>query len=129
MEGITDVDYEEYSNPLFSVIVPVYNIEEYLKKRKNISLIIFLIDIRHEPSANDRLMYRYIVDSGMPCMVLTNKADKIAITKVDDAVKSLQSILNPLKDLIFLPFSAERKIYTEAVWNEIEAHLQRDDLN
>ena len=104
-------------------------IEEYLKKRKNISLIIFLIDISHEPSANDRLMYRYIVDSGMPCMVLTNKADKIAITKVDDAVKSLQSILNPLKDLIFLPFSAERKIYTEAVWNEIEAHLQRDDLN
>ena len=62
-------------------------IEEYLFKREQISLIIFLVDIRHKPSENDKLMYNYIISSGLPFMILTNKADKIAITKVEDAKK------------------------------------------
>ena len=98
-------------------------IEEYLYKSKNISLIIFLIDIRHSPTENDKLMYRYIVDTNKPCLIIANKADKIAITKVDDAVKELQSVLNPLKDITFLPHSSERKIYTEAIWKAIQPYL------
>ena len=74
-------------------------IEEYLKKSRNIALILFLIDIRHTPTANDKLMYDYIIKCGIPCLVIANKADKIAITKVDNQVDNLQSILNPLKDL------------------------------
>ena len=95
-------------------------IEEYLKKCKNISLVIFLIDIRHNPTEDDKLMYNYIINQNLPCIIIANKADKIAITKVDDAVSSLQNNLNPLHDLTFLPFSSERKIYTEKVWEEIE---------
>ncbi len=98
-------------------------IEEYLNTSNNISLIIFLLDIRHEPTENDRLMYRYIIDSERPCVVICNKADKIAITKVDKQVEDLQNALNPLKDLKFLPFSSERKIYTEKVWEEIEKYI------
>lgn len=98
-------------------------IEQYLVESKNISLIIFLIDIRHDPTENDKLMYRYIIDSNKPCIILTSKADKIAITKVDTQVKYLQENLNPLKDLLFLPFSAERKIYSEDVWKEIEKYI------
>lgn len=98
-------------------------IEEYLSKSQNISLIIFLIDIRHSPTENDKLMYRYIIDSERPCIVIASKADKIAVTKVDNQVKTLQDILNPLKDLTFLPFSSERRIYTENAWNEIEKFL------
>ena len=98
-------------------------IEEYLSKSKKISLVIFLIDIRHEPTDNDKLMYRYIVDTEKPCIIIANKADKIAVTKVDAQVKNLQNELNPLKDLAFLPFSAERRIYTEKVWEEIEKFL------
>ena len=98
-------------------------IEEYLNKSKNIALIVFLIDIRHEPTSNDRLMYRYIIDSERPCIVVTSKADKIAITKVDKQVNDLQNSLNPLKDLTFIPFSAERKIYTEKAWEEIEKYI------
>lgn len=88
-------------------------IEEYLSKSSKISLIIFLIDIRHEPSQNDRLMYNYIINTNSPCLIIANKADKIAVTKVDNAVNQLQLSLNPLKDLKFLPFSAERKIYSK----------------
>lgn len=100
-------------------------IEEYLNKSKNIALIVFLIDIRHAPSENDRLMYNYVVSSGKPCIIITSKADKIAVTKVDDAVKVLQDLLNPLHDFVFLPFSAERKIYTENAWSKIEEFLEK----
>ena len=99
-------------------------IEEYLSKSKSISLIVFLIDIRHAPTENDRLMYNYIISQNIPCIIITNKADKIAITKVDKACKDLQNSLNPLHDLAFLPFSSERKIYTEKVWEEIEKKLK-----
>ena len=95
-------------------------IEEYLAKSTNIALIIFLIDIRHSPTENDKLMYRYIIDTNKPCIVVANKADKIAVTKVDIQVRNLQDELNPLHDLKFYPFSSERKIYTEGIWEEIE---------
>ncbi len=98
-------------------------IEEYLFKRKNIVLVIFLIDIRHSPTANDKLMYDYCIQAGLPFVVLCNKADKIAVTKVDSYVEDIQNTLNPLKDICFLPFSSERKIYKEEIWLEIEKHL------
>lgn len=98
-------------------------IEEYLKKCENISLVVFLIDIRHNPTKDDMLMYNYIISQNLPCLVIANKADKIAVTKVDPQVDSLQQIMNPLKDLKFLPFSSERKTYTEKVWYEIESRL------
>lgn len=98
-------------------------IEQYLFHRKEITLIIFLIDIRHAPTNNDKLMYNYIISSGLPCLILANKADKIAVTKVDDTVKSLQKELNPIGDIPTLPFSSERKIYTEEVWNFINQFL------
>lgn len=99
-------------------------IEHYLTIRKEIALIIFLIDIRHLPSENDKLMYNFIINTGFPCIVLANKADKIATTKVSNTVLDLQQNLNPLKDLKFLPFSSEKKIYTEKVWEEIENILK-----
>lgn len=98
-------------------------IEEYLQKSKKIALIVFVIDIRHEPTTNDKLMYDYIFKTNLPCLVIANKADKIAITKVDSAVQHLQEILNPLKDMTFLPFSSERKVYTQKVWEELEKYF------
>ena len=98
-------------------------IEEYLHKSNNIALIILLIDIRHSPGENDKLMYRYVIDSERPCIIIANKADKLAVTKVDAKVEELQTELNPLKDLVFLPFSSERKIYTENAWSEIEKYI------
>lgn len=98
-------------------------IEEYLFHRQEISLIIFLVDIRHEPTANDRLMYDYVMRSKLPFIVLANKADKIAPTKVNDYVTNIQKALNPIGDNIFLPFSSDKKIYSEAVWKEIENYI------
>ena len=98
-------------------------IEHYLKYRKEISLIIFLIDIRHDPTLNDFLMYDYVIRSGIPCLIIANKADKIAKTKVSGAVKNVQSQLNPIRDITTLPFSSENKFYTEDVWKVIESFI------
>ena len=98
-------------------------IEEYLFKRKEISLIIFLVDIRHNSTANDKLMYNYIISAGLPFIILANKADKIAITKVDGEVQKIQKELNPIGDVPTYPFSSERKIYQEQVWEEIEKYI------
>ena len=98
-------------------------IEQYLLNRQQIALIIFLVDIRHSPTENDRLMYNYIISSGLPCIILANKADKIAITKVDDSTKNLQKYLNPIGDITTLPFSSERKIYKDDVWSIIDKFI------
>lgn len=98
-------------------------VEEYLQKSENIKLVVLLLDIRHNPTADDKMMYDYIIKQNLPCVIVCNKADKIAVTKVDGEVTRIQDILNPLKDLSFFPFSAERKIYTDNMWEKVEEYL------
>ncbi len=98
-------------------------IEEYLFNRKNIALIILLIDIRHKPSENDILMFNYIRRAQIPYIVLANKADKIAITKVNSCVEDLKKSLQADENDVILPFSSERKIYTDTIWTEIEKYI------
>ena len=100
-------------------------IESYLRKRKEIALIIFLVDIRHDPTSNDFLMYDYVIKSGLPCIILANKADKIAKTKVANVTKNIQNQLNPMGDIVTLPFSSENKIYSEDVWKIIDTYISK----
>ena len=97
--------------------------EEYLVKRQTISMILFLVDIRHKPTKNDLHMYHYIMSSNLPFMVLANKADKIAVTKVDNYVEDLKKEFG-MSFSILLPFSSERKIYNDVVWEEIEKNIK-----
>lgn len=99
-------------------------IEQYLFSRENISLIILLIDIRHKPGENDILMYNYIQSTGMPFIIVATKADKIAVTKVDKYVDDLRKNLNVADDVPILPFSTERKIYSEKVWKQLEEYIE-----
>ncbi len=97
-------------------------IEDYLEKCQNISLIILLLDIRHNPTADDVHMLNYIKKTNLPFMLVANKADKIAVTKVDNELNKIKEFLG-ISFTTLLPFSAERKIYSEAVWNEIEKFI------
>lgn len=97
-------------------------IEKYLAEGQNVTLIILLLDIRHKPTADDLLMYDYILKSNLPFIVLTNKADKIAVTKVDSEVERIKQTLGISYSTI-LPFSSERKIYIDKVWEEIEKYV------
>ena len=97
--------------------------ERYLVKRNTISLIIFLVDIRHKPTQNDILMYDFIMKSNLPFIILANKADKIAPTKVQNYVEDLKKEFG-ISFSILLPFSSEKRIYCDTVWDEIEKFLK-----
>ena len=98
-------------------------IEEYLFTRKNIVCIVLLIDIRHAPSENDIMMFNYIKSIDAPHIVLANKADKIAPTKVNSYVQDLRNSLEADEEDIILPFSSEKKVYTDTVWNELYKYI------
>ena len=97
-------------------------IEDYLEKCQNISLIVLLLDIRHNPTADDVHMLNYIKKTNLPFILVANKADKIAVTKVDNELNKIKEFLG-ISFTTLLPFSAERKIYSEAVWDEIEKFI------
>lgn len=94
-------------------------IEEYLFSRENIKLIVLIIDIRHKPGQNDKLMYEYIKSTNKDYLIIANKADKIAVTKVEERVKELKEELGMKDTEKIIPFSSERKIYTENIWDNI----------
>ena len=76
-------------------------IESFLKNSKNINLIILLVDIRHKPSENDKMMMEFIKNTGNRYIVVTSKADKIAKTKVQSYVDDIAKELDVAEDLIF----------------------------
>ena len=98
-------------------------IEDYLEKRENISVVVMVVDIRHKPTADDQMMYDYILKTNLPFMIITNKADKIAITKVDNELNRIKDFFG-ISYTTILPFSSERKIYQDRVWEEIEKYIK-----
>lgn len=98
------------------------SIETFLKNSKNINLVILLIDIRHDPGENDKMMMDYIKSTGNRYIVVTSKADKIAKTKVQSYVDNIAKILDVPEDLIF-GFSAENGLNKELIWEVIEESL------
>ncbi len=101
-------------------------IEEYLFSRENISQIVLILDIRHKPTEDDRIMYEYIKSANKPYLIIANKADKIAVTKVEDMVLEIKKELNLKTEEIILPFSSERKIYTDNVWSNLLIGVDKD---
>ena len=98
-------------------------IEEYLFKGKNIVLIVHLLDIRHKPTKDDILMYKYLKNTNLPFILVANKADKIAITKVNNCVEDIRNELDVPTEIKSFAFSAERRIYADEIWKEIEEYI------
>ena len=90
-------------------------IEEYLSMR-DISLIVLLLDIRHTPTEDDKLMYSYILKKNIPFLIICNKADKIAKTKVNDYIEKIKKDLNISYSPI-IPYSTEKKEYIKDTWD------------
>lgn len=90
-------------------------IENYLIHRENITLILFLLDIRHDPTKDDVLMYQFLNDNQFPFAILANKADKIAPTKIPLYLDNIKNKLKIDDDIVILPFSSEKKIFTDDV--------------
>lgn len=96
--------------------------ESYLKNRKNINLIILLVDIRHEPGENDKMMIDFIKQTGYRYIVLASKSDKIAKTKVQEYVDNMANALGVDNDLIFA-YSSESNFNRDTILDVIEESL------
>lgn len=98
-------------------------IERYLQKSKQLKLVFLLIDIRHEPSANDKNMYEWIEYNGFEPIIIATKLDKINRSQVQKHIKMLRTGLGLKKETILIPFSSETKQGKEEVWNIIDSYL------
>lgn len=102
------------------------SIETYLRNSKNINLVVLLVDIRHNPTENDKMMMDYIKSTGHRYIVITSKADKIAKTKVQSYVDKIAEILEVDSDLIFA-YSSETKFNRDLIWEVLEESLSIRD--
>ena len=92
-------------------------IERYLNQSKQLKAVFLLIDIRHDPSANDKMMYHWIVEQGFQPNIIATKLDKIKRSQVQKQVKAVKTGLDLLPGTIVIPFSAETKQGREEIWN------------
>lgn len=95
-------------------------IERYLQKSKQLKAVFLLIDIRHEPSVNDKEMYEWIRYNGYEPVVITTKLDKIKRSQVQKHLKMIREGLGAGKETVMIPFSAVTKQGREEIWAYIE---------
>ena len=95
-------------------------IERYLNTSKQLKAVFLLIDIRHEPSANDRMMYEWILAQGYEPIIIATKLDKLKRSQVQKHVKMVKEGLKVLPGTIIIPFSAETKQGREEIWKLID---------
>ena len=96
-------------------------IERYLKKSQMLKCIFLLIDIRHDQSANDKLMYDWIVSNGYKPVIIATKLDKLKRSQIQKHVKMVREGLGLEKEDVLIPFSAETKQGRDEIWALIES--------
>ncbi|MEG1946408.1 MAG: ribosome biogenesis GTP-binding protein YihA/YsxC [Lachnospiraceae bacterium] len=126
------INYYNISNTMYLVDLPGYGyakaspsakekwgkmIENYLHTSKQLKAVFLLIDIRHEPSANDKQMYDWIVFQGYDPIIIATKLDKINRSQVQKHVKMIRTGLNVKQGTSILTFSAQSKQGREEIWN------------
>ncbi len=95
-------------------------VEKYLKTSKQLRQVFLLIDIRHKPSENDRLMYEWIAYQGYTPIVIATKLDKINRSQIQKQVKIVREGLGMPSEGVIIPFSAETKQGLDKLWEVID---------
>ena len=98
--------------------------ERYLQDRQELCAIFLLVDIRHEPTNDDVMMYEWIKHFGYNCVVIATKADKISRGQYQKHISIIRKKLQLEKDEKVIPLSSSKKTGVEDVWNEIIAQYQ-----
>ena len=99
-------------------------IEKYLHKSKMLKAVFLLIDIRHEPGANDRNMYQWILANGYEPIIIATKLDKISKSQVPKHVKAIKQSLNVTPNTVVIPFSATSKQGRDEIWELIDSLVE-----
>lgn len=96
-------------------------IERYLTTSPNLKGVFLLIDIRHDPTANDIMMYKWIASNGYEPVVIATKLDKIKRSQLGKQLAQIRKVLEMPKESKIFPFSAETKQGRDEIWEAIEA--------
>ena len=103
-------------------------IERYLHSSARLKAVFLLIDIRHEPSANDKMMYRWIVDQGYEPVIIATKLDKIKRSQIQKHIKMIREGLSLVPGTKVIPFSSSTKQGREEIWELIETRISSEDI-
>ncbi len=99
-------------------------IENYLHKSAQLKAVFLLLDIRHAPSENDRIMYKWIQKHGYQPIIIATKLDKIKRSQIQKQVAQMRSGLQAGKDTIIIPFSAETKQGREDIYTILDGIIE-----
>lgn len=100
-------------------------IEAYLTKRENLKEIVLIVDMRHEPTNQDLIMYNWIKSFGYRGLVIATKADKISKANWQKHEKIIRDKLEIKDTQLVVPYSSEKKINLEKVWNIFDSILNK----
>ena len=129
------INYYNINNELYFVDLPGYGyakanenvkaqwgkmIEDYLHKSKQLKLVFLLIDIRHVPGENDRIMYDWVVRNGYHPIIIATKLDKINRSQIQKQVKIIRTTLNVEPGTVIVPFSAQTKQGREEIYEILD---------
>ena len=98
-------------------------IEKYLRQSANLKQVFLLVDIRHDPSENDKMTYNWIVDNGFRPVIIATKLDKLKRSQIAKHVKAVRAGLGLKEDDILIPFSSQTKQGLDELWNTIEGYI------
>lgn len=138
------INYYNINNELYFVDLPGYGyakasrevtekwgkmVERYLNKSQMLGIVFLLIDIRHEPGKNDKMMYDWVVASGYEPIIIATKLDKINRSQIGKQVKIVREGLGASKETVIVPFSAETKAGRDDIYQIIEDFVSNIDNN
>lgn len=101
-------------------------IEDYLHKSRQLKAVFLLIDIRHEPNGNDRIMYDWIVKQGYDPIIIATKLDKINRSQIAKQVRLIKETLKVKPDTVVVPFSASTKQGRDEIYEILDGFIQPD---
>lgn len=132
------INYYNVNNEIYFVDLPGYGyananekvkarwgrmIENYLHRSKQLKQVFLLVDIRHNPSENDCIMYDWILKNGYRPIIIATKLDKIKRSQVQKQLQAVRAALNAGKDIAVIPFSAQTKQGREEIYGELDGIL------
>lgn len=102
-------------------------IERYLHSSKQLKAVFLLIDIRHDPSANDREMYQWMLHYGYHPIIIATKLDKINRSQINKQIKAVKEGLQAEKGTVVIPFSALSKQGREEIYELLDSLLAPEE--
>jgi GTP-binding protein len=101
-------------------------IEEYLVNRKQIRMLILLIDIRHEPTSDDKIMYNWLMSRNVNHVIIANKLDKISRNQINKNLKIIRNAFGINEDINVIPYSSKTNLGSKETWELINTGIELD---